>query len=183
MNLFRTYGRTPWTADQPDTRPIPPQDNTTQKNGRHIQASSGIRTHAPSVRAAEDNTCLRPRGHWDRHKDILVEWSHSSTYSVTLAIDGGEWSTSRPGRFTPRKIATGAHWIGGWMGSRTGLDTVSKRKFPAPARNRTPIVQPIPVAIPAELSQLFRNSVCNFPHCTAKSRSDPSHVLRKLHND
>jgi hypothetical protein len=28
-----TFGRTPWTGDQPDARPLPTQDNTTQKNG------------------------------------------------------------------------------------------------------------------------------------------------------
>jgi len=31
----------------------------------HIHASCGIRTHDPSVRAAADSTCLRPRGLWD----------------------------------------------------------------------------------------------------------------------
>jgi hypothetical protein len=31
-----------------------------------IHASSGIRTHDPSVRASEDRSCLRPRGHCDR---------------------------------------------------------------------------------------------------------------------
>jgi len=35
---------------------------------------------------------------------------------LTSALDGGEWSVSRPGRFTPRKRAPGAHWIGGWVG-------------------------------------------------------------------
>jgi hypothetical protein len=35
-----------------------------------------------------------------------------------------EWSDSRPGRFTPRERAVGTHWIGGWVGSRAGLDTV-----------------------------------------------------------
>jgi hypothetical protein len=30
-----------------------------------IHASSGIRTHDPSVRAGEDGSCLRPRGHYD----------------------------------------------------------------------------------------------------------------------
>jgi len=38
-----------------------------RKTRTHIHASSGIRTHDPSVRAVEDRTCLRPRGHWDRH--------------------------------------------------------------------------------------------------------------------
>jgi hypothetical protein len=31
-----------------------------------IHAHSGIRTHDPSVRAEEDISCLRPRGHRDR---------------------------------------------------------------------------------------------------------------------
>jgi hypothetical protein len=31
-----------------------------------IHASSGFRTHNPSVRAGEDSSCLRPRGHCDR---------------------------------------------------------------------------------------------------------------------
>jgi hypothetical protein len=30
MNLL-TFGRTPWTGDQPDARPLPTQDNITQK--------------------------------------------------------------------------------------------------------------------------------------------------------
>jgi hypothetical protein len=33
---------------------------------------------------------------------------------MTSALDGGEWSASRPDRFTPRKRASGTHWIGGW---------------------------------------------------------------------
>jgi hypothetical protein len=74
MNLFRTFGRTPWTGDQPDARPLPTQDNTTQKNAdTHIHASSGIRNHDPSFRAVEDSTCLRLRGHWDRLTDLYKQ--------------------------------------------------------------------------------------------------------------
>jgi hypothetical protein len=70
MNLFWRFVRTPWTGYQPNARPLPTQDNTIQKNAdTHIHASSGIRTHDPSVRAVEDSTCLRPRGHWDRLVD------------------------------------------------------------------------------------------------------------------
>jgi hypothetical protein len=29
----------------------------------------------------------------------------------------------------PRESARGAHWIGGWVGPRTGLDNVEKRKI------------------------------------------------------
>jgi hypothetical protein len=35
---------------------------------------------------------------------------------LTSELDGGEWSASRPDRFTP-----------GWVGVRTGLDAVAKR--------------------------------------------------------
>jgi len=43
---------------------------------------------------------------------------------LTSALDGGEWSASRLGRFTPRKRAHDALWSGGWMVSRAGLDAV-----------------------------------------------------------
>jgi hypothetical protein len=45
-----------------------------------------------------------------------------------LALVRGEWSDSRPGRFTPGERAPGTHWIVSWVGLRTGLD-VEKRKF------------------------------------------------------
>jgi hypothetical protein len=48
---------------------------------------------------------------------------------LTSAPVGGEWSASRPGRFTPGERAPGTHWIGGWVGPRAGLDNVEKRKF------------------------------------------------------
>jgi hypothetical protein len=38
-----------------------------------------------------------------RHEGVLREWRYSSTYSLNSALDGGEWSASRPGRFTPGK--------------------------------------------------------------------------------
>jgi hypothetical protein len=48
---------------------------------------------------------------------------------LTSALVGGEWSTSRPGRFAPWERAPGTHWIGGWVDLRAGLDDVEKRKF------------------------------------------------------
>jgi len=47
---------------------------------------------------------------------------------LASALDGIEWSASRSGRFTPGEKATGTDWIGGWVGSRFGLDVVVKRK-------------------------------------------------------
>jgi hypothetical protein len=63
--ILLTVGRTPWTGDQPVARPLPTQDNTNRINA-NIHALSGIRTHDLSVRASEDISCLRPRGHYDR---------------------------------------------------------------------------------------------------------------------
>jgi hypothetical protein len=65
------------------------------------------------------------------------------------ALDGGEWSDSRPGRFIPRERAPGTHWIGGWVDPRTVLDA-AKRKISSPrweSNPRTPIVQPIIIII------------------------------------
>jgi hypothetical protein len=48
---------------------------------------------------------------------------------LTSALAGGEWSASRPGRFTPGKRASGTNWIGSWVDTRACLDDVEKRKF------------------------------------------------------
>jgi hypothetical protein len=50
----------------------------------------------------------------------------------TSALDGGEWSASRPGRFTLRETAHGTHWIGDCVGTKAVLDAVVKRKIPSP---------------------------------------------------
>jgi hypothetical protein len=47
---------------------------------------------------------------------------------LTWILVGGEWSALRPGRFVPGERAPGTHWIGGWVGPRTGLDDVEKKK-------------------------------------------------------
>jgi hypothetical protein len=81
-----------------------------------------------------------------RHEGVLGEWRYISTHSLTSALDGGEWSASRPGRFTPSERDPGTHWIGGWVGPRAVLDAVVKRKISSPRREsnpRTPIVQPV----------------------------------------
>jgi hypothetical protein len=78
-----------------------------------------------------------------RHEGVFREWRYSSTLSLTSALDGGEWSASRLGRFTPRERDPGTHWIGGWVGPRAVLDAVVKKKIPSPRREsnpRTPIV-------------------------------------------
>jgi hypothetical protein len=76
----------------------------------------------------------------------IGEWRYSFTHSLTSTLYGGEWSASRPGRFTPRERAPGSHWIGGWVSPRAVMDAVVKRKIPSPSRESnptTPIVQPV----------------------------------------
>jgi hypothetical protein len=66
------------------------------------------------------NEALRQEGVWG----VDVQ----SHIFLTSALIGGEWSASRPCRFTPGERAPDTHWIG-WVGSRSGLDAVEKRKF------------------------------------------------------
>jgi hypothetical protein len=80
-----------------------------------------------------------------RHEGVLGEWKYSSAHSWTSALDGGEWSASRPSPFTPGERALGTRWIGGWVSPRAVLNSVVKRKIPSPHREsnpRTPVVQP-----------------------------------------
>jgi hypothetical protein len=42
--------------------------------------------------------------------------------SLKSAPVWGEWSASRPGRFTPVERVIGTHWIGGWVGPRASPD-------------------------------------------------------------
>jgi hypothetical protein len=65
----------------------------------------------------------------------------------TSALDGGEWSASRTGHFTPMEKPPGTHWIGGWVGPSAGLDiAVVKRKISSPRRDSN--LPPTPSAIP-----------------------------------
>jgi hypothetical protein len=44
---------------------------------------------------------------------------------LTSALDGGEWSVSRPVRFISGERFPGNHWIWDWVGPRAGLDAVT----------------------------------------------------------
>jgi hypothetical protein len=53
----------------------------------------------------------------------MGDWRYSSPF-LPSALDGGEWSAWRPGRFTP-----GTCSIGDRVGFIAGLDAVQKRKL------------------------------------------------------
>jgi hypothetical protein len=60
---------------------------------------------------------------------------------LTSALVGGEWSASRPGRFTPGESAPVTHWIEGWVDPRTGLDDVERKQiFSLPGLELRPLV-------------------------------------------
>jgi hypothetical protein len=82
-----------------------------------------------------------------KHHSMKTFWErrYSSMHSLTSALDGGELSASRPGQFTPRERASSTHWIGGWVGPRAGLDTVSKKILSPRRESNTdhPVVQSV----------------------------------------
>jgi hypothetical protein len=60
---------------------------------------------------------------------LKVEFKlHISLLFLTWALDGGERSDSRPGRFTSEERGPCTYWIGCWVGPRIDLDAVKKRK-------------------------------------------------------
>jgi hypothetical protein len=54
---------------------------------------------------------------------------YSSTHSLTSALNGGEWSASRPGRFDSTERAFVTNSERGWMGPTFGLDAEVKREI------------------------------------------------------
>ena len=95
------------------------------------------------------------------HEAPEVEQRYICTLSLTSALNGGEWSTPRPGRFTP-----GTHCIGCWVGHRAGLDGCGKSH---PHRDSIAGLSiPYQVAIPIEISwptfkEDNRRKVSRFP--------------------
>jgi hypothetical protein len=69
-----------------------------------IHASSRIRNHDPSVRAIEDGSCLRPRGHCDRHTRGLLFWEFCCSLLHALKDYG------KNERENPRLINLGRRW-------------------------------------------------------------------------
>jgi hypothetical protein len=105
-NLLYTDGGTPWTSDQPVARQLPTHRRIQIDAHRGMYALSEIRTHDPSFGASEDSSCLRQRGHCDRHHlameaPISACPSYCSTnFSKNLAMEApisaslSYWSTT-----------------------------------------------------------------------------------------
>jgi hypothetical protein len=74
---------------------------------------------------------------------------------LTSALDGGEWSCSRPGHFTTKERAPGTHWIGDWVGTGRGGD--EKNSQPSPGLEppdhpaRSPALYPLSYPVPEQI--------------------------------
>jgi hypothetical protein len=74
---------------------------------------------------------------------------------LTSEQDRGAWSASCPCRLTPEE--RGPHWIGGWVRFRVGPDAMEKRKILPLLGIEPQPPNPYRVAIPTELSWLWRH--------------------------
>jgi hypothetical protein len=71
-------------------------------------------------------------------------WGSVCIAFLTSALGGGEWSSSRLGRFILRERAPGTHWIGGWADPRASLDVVVKGIIPISCRDsKIQIIRPV----------------------------------------
>jgi hypothetical protein len=61
---------------------------------------------------------------------------------LNSALVGGEWSASRPGRFTPGERTPGTHWIGGWVDITASLDELKRKLLTLPGLELKPLGRP-----------------------------------------
>jgi len=61
MNLSGHLVETPWMGDQPDAKPLPTQDNTTQKKRRHTSVSGAC--FQPAISVFERSKTVLALGH------------------------------------------------------------------------------------------------------------------------
>jgi hypothetical protein len=74
--------------------------------------------------------------------DVYINFLYIYIYFFFLLV--GEWSASCHSHFTSGERAPSTYWIGGWVGSRAGLDNMVKILDPTGTQNSKPLViQPI----------------------------------------
>jgi hypothetical protein len=121
------------------------------------------------VQKQDSSKCITPSSKPFRITEFSVPWLHSclkkkvkqSRYTpwrrlggegyisnsfLTLTLDGGEWSASRPGRALALEKGPLVPIVGGWVGLRAGLDTGVTGKILCPCRESNldrKVVQPV----------------------------------------
>jgi hypothetical protein len=58
----------------------------------------------------------------------VLWWSLSCLFMIST-LYWGICSTFHSGHCTPEKRPSGAHWLGGWVGSKSSLDEDARRKI------------------------------------------------------
>jgi hypothetical protein len=58
----------------------------------------------------------------------MGEWMDIHVFLIS-AIVKNEWSVSHSGPLNPGERVPSIIWIGGWVGPRTGVDDLDKRKI------------------------------------------------------
>ena len=74
------------------------------------------------------------------HEDPEGQYSYSSTFSLTSALDGVGGQRNSSAALPPRK-RLGTHCVGSWIGLRAGLDGCGKSR--PPLGFDPPTVQPV----------------------------------------
>jgi hypothetical protein len=113
FSVSYTDGRTPWTGDQPMARPAP-----TQRINAHrhpcLEWDSNPR---PQVRAGEDGSCARLRGHCRGHVKI-AKWKKKSHWYIVTRTERG--TIASPGLLAPLVLLTYRDPSWGILGNRIG---------------------------------------------------------------
>jgi hypothetical protein len=91
-----------------------------------------------------------------------------------------EWLTSRPGHTTPPSTNPSNHWIGGWMGSRVGMEVLENKKLSCPYRDSIPGPSiPKPTRY-ADYGKLKWCNINTFPKAINQKRQLNSVIFRSL---
>jgi hypothetical protein len=93
----------------------------------------------------------------------MGEWIH---IFLTSALVGVERSALRLGLFIPKEGALDNHWIGGWVGLRTGLNDVERRNILPLPKFDPSAVQPVACCYNDLSSLLTADRIRYMIYCT-----------------
>jgi hypothetical protein len=92
LQFHNLFYRTPWTCDQPLARTLLTHTKTQHRINayRDIHILSGIRTHDHSIRAGEDSSCFRQRGHSGFTLIYIYKFKHTSEVDSCTCLTTSE---------------------------------------------------------------------------------------------
>jgi hypothetical protein len=79
---------------------------------------------------------------------------------LTSALDENEWPALRSCRFIPRGTSRDTHCTGAWIGPRTSLYGMRKRKTFSPYRSRTPFLRHPVRRLVAPHTHIWNSTLC-----------------------